>query len=147
MLVLLGVSSVLAFSAEWDVTPKHVPTDGKVTIWIKNTGDDDIIVSEIIVTGPDDTEYTKTEGVTLQPGDTLSEDFGTGESDWTPNADTSQSGRYHVEIVVGTGNVGSYFNVSASFAVPEFSLPVALVMAIGFALLLGVGNKMNKKRM
>lgn len=146
MLVLLGASSAFAISAYLDVSPDRIPPDGVVTIYIENKYETGPITVDYIEVEHADSgaTYTKSLGAVLYPGDSITEYFGTGIGGWTPAADTSQEGKY-VVTVYGPFKVGSYFNVSDMFSVPEFGLSAALVTAIGFALLLGVGSKMKKR--
>lgn len=145
-LVLLSASSALAINAYLDVSPLRIPLDGTVTIYFENRYETDPITIDYIEVEHlnSDTSYTKSLGVTLNPGDSITEYFGTGIGGWTPSADTSREGKYVVRVY-GPSKVGAYFDVSNMFSVPEFSLPTTLVMAIGFALLVGIGSKMNKK--
>lgn len=147
IVVLLGTSSAFAITAYLDVSPDRIPPDGTVTIYIENRFETDPITVDYIEVEHADSgaTYTKSLGVVLNPGDSITEYFGTGIGGWTPAADTSQEGKY-VVTVHGPFKVGAYFDVSDMFSVPELSLPATLVMAIGFALLLGIGSKMSKKR-
>lgn len=147
IILFLGVSSVFAINAYLDVSPKRIPQDGIVTIYIENKYETEpITVDYINVTHVNSgTIYTKSVGVDLDPGDSISVDFGTGVGGWTPLADTSQEGKYVVEVV-GPFNVDGYFNVSDMFSVPELSLPVPLVAAISFVLLFAVRRRANKSK-
>lgn len=146
-LVLLGASSVFAITAYLSVSPKRIPENGIVTIYIENKYETDpITVDYIEVEHESGAKYTKSLGVVLNPGDSTTEYFGTGIGGWTPAADTSQEGKYVVTAQGPWSPVEKYFDVSTMFSVPEFVLPTALVTAVGLALLLGVSSKMNKKR-
>jgi hypothetical protein len=145
--VFLGMSSVLGASAYLKISPPRIPQDGTVTIYIENKYEPNpITVAYIEVKDPSGATYTKSLGVVLNPGENITEYFGTGVGGWSPAADTSQDGRY-VVTVYGPFTVDSYFDVSGMFAVPEFGLPMALVMAIGFALFLGLRGKTKKNVM
>lgn len=144
ILVLLGVSSVFAITAYLDVSPKRIPPDGTVTIYVENKYEPTTITVDRIEVVYGGATYTKSLGVDLDPGDSVSVDFGTGVDGWTPAADTGQGGKYVVKVI-GPFTVEDYFDVSTMFSVPEFVLPLLLVVAMGFALF-AVGRKVNKSR-
>lgn len=147
MLLCLGVSSVSAIIAYLQVSPDRIPPNGTVTIYIENRYETvPITVDYIEVKYEGGATYTKSLGAVLNPGDSITEYFGTGVGGWTPVADTSQEGKY-VVTVYGPFKVNSYFNVSDMFSVPEFGLSIPLVTAIGFAMLFGLGRRAKKSKM
>jgi hypothetical protein len=144
ILVFLGISSAFSIAAYLSVSPQRIPQDGTVTIYVENryeTGP--ITVDYIEVEHDSGAIYTKSIGVVLNPGESITEYFGTGVSGWSPAADTSQDGKY-VVTVYGPFTVNDYFNVSGMFAVPEFGLSMSLVTAIGFVLFLGLRGRTKK---
>lgn len=143
--ILLCISSAFAITAYLSVSPKRIPQNGIVTIYVENKYETTTITVDKIEVIHDGTTYTKSLGVYLDPGDSVTEHFGTGVGGWDPPADTSQEGKYVVSVI-GPFNVEDYFDVSDMFSVPEFSLPTLLVTAMSFALLLGVASRAKKNR-
>jgi len=132
MAVLTTIANVEA-AGSLTVSPSRVSPNGVVTITFTSTGDS--LVKRIEVEAPDGTVYTKEINEVLSDGETLQEEFGSGISGWTPNADTSDDGWYHVEVIGADGQFleEDYFDVSRQFYVPEFATITAVITAIGFS--------------
>ncbi len=145
--LLLMASTVQA--AIWvEINPPKIPPNEKVTITVTATAGDNVI-DKIVVTDPDGATYTKDydPNPLLKEGESLSEDFGTGITGWSPDADTSTEGWYSV-VVWGYSprevKMENRFDVSRYFFVPEFAFPSVILTALFFALL-NVEYRIRKK--
>lgn len=157
-LAILGTIAALPVHAisYLDVTPDKIPTSGSVTITINFVDLGPDIVKSLRVSDPVGNvfEYTGSLPTLDSANPTWSTTFPSANWQWISgpegNTGTDISGKYEAEATYetyfGTEEVFDTWSCDDGFGVPEFSLPTALVMAIGFALLVGVGSKMNKKR-
>ncbi len=144
LLMFFCIPTCLCLNAYLEVTPDRIPPDGVVTVYVENKYETGAITIDHIEVEHYESglAYLKTVSITLNPGESLTEHFGTGESGWTPTADSSQEGRYVVEVR-GPFTVKDYFNVSDMFAVPEFGLSSLLVISLTLALLLSLKRRVK----
>ena len=149
LLVLLGTMNAIvqAGDVNLDVSPKKIGLNEKVTITFTSVGDTEIDMIEV-THEPTGDKYVKdySPDLTLADGDVRTEEFGTGVPSWTPAADTSREGLYHV-VVIGFEppfRPVDQFDASRRFYVPEFAVASLVVTATGFAIL-SIIRKFNKK--
>jgi len=148
MASLLVVAGIVQAAVWVKIEPSKIPPNEKVTITVTATVGNNII-DKIVVTDPDGKTYTKdyNPNPLLNEGESLSGDFGTGVTGWSPDADTSTEGWYSV-VVWGYSpeevKMENKFDVSRYFFVPEFTLPSVVFTALCFALL-NVMHRIKKK--
>jgi hypothetical protein len=137
LLIALPTASVIAFST-LQVSPSRVSPNEAVSIIYTSPGD--TAIDKIEVEGPDGTIYVKDydPDITLSDGEVFEEEFGTGVSGWSPDADTSEEGWYHVVVHAGDPpyRPEDYFDVSRQFYVPEYAIATAAIIGLGFSLYL-----------
>ena len=137
LIAALSTTSVIA-AFPLQVSPSRVSPDEVVSIIYTSPGD--TAIDKIEVEGPDGTIYVMDydPDITLSDGEVFEQEFGTGVSGWSPDADTSEEGWYHVVVIAGDPpfRPEDYFDVSRKFYVPEYPIATAAVIGLVFSLYL-----------